>query len=161
MKPLAVTFLFVIVFTFAMPVSAQCIDYASCVGAKAEIDARLRPWAQETVQAKVEERRAVATERAYNRMIALTATEMARPTRTPAPTVTAQPSATSLPAVTPQPTPSATVIQVIVIVTNEPIQPVTVAPAAPWWLRWVVTAIGVPVLLVAMFWILARFRRVI
>lgn len=123
MKPFAVTLLIVIVyFAFVSRVSAQCIDYASCVGERAEIDARLRPWARETAEAKAEERRAAATERAYNRMIALTATEAARPTRTPVPTVTAQPSATSFPTVTPipsatpQPTPNlgATVVGVFV-----------------------------------------------
>lgn len=114
MKPFALALLFVVVFAFVSPVAAQCIDYASCVGAKAEIDARLRPWAQETVQAKVEERRAIATERAYNRMIALTATEMARPTKTPVPTVTVQPSATSLPTVTPQHTQTPVIVRVIV-----------------------------------------------
>jgi len=114
MKPLAAFILFVIAIAFVSPVAAQCIDYASCVGAKAEIDARLRPWAQETAQAKAEERRAVATDRAYNRMIALTATEMARPTKTPVPTVTVQPSATSQPTGTPQPTQTPVIVRVVV-----------------------------------------------
>jgi len=122
MKPLAVLTMIVIAIAFVMPVSAQCIDYASCVGAKAEIDARLRPWAKETAVAVAEERRAVATQRAYDRAIALTATEAARPTRTPVPTVTAQPSATSFPTVTPipsatpQPTPNLGVTVVGVLV---------------------------------------------
>jgi len=114
MKSLAVLTMIVIAIAFALPVSAQCIDYASCIGEKAEIDARLRPWARETAvaaaSATAEARQAIATQRAYDRAIQLTATEMARPTKTPVPTVTAQPSATSLPTVTPMPTkePSAT-----------------------------------------------------
>lgn len=115
MKHLAVTLLTVIVcLSFAPRVFAQCIDYASCVGEKAEIDARLRPWAQETAQAKAEERRVVATERAFNRMIALTATEAARPTKTPVPTVTAQPSVTPVPTQTPQHTQTPVIVQVVV-----------------------------------------------
>lgn len=121
MKSLAVLTMIVIAIAFVSPVSAQCIDYASCVGERAEIDARLRPWARETAEAKAEERRAIATERAYNRMIALTATEMARPTRTPVPTVTPQPSATSAPSATPQ------MVIVQVVVTQTP----AVATPAP------------------------------
>lgn len=110
MKHLAVTSLIVIVcFAFASRVYAQCDDYATCAGQRADAQAKLGQWAQETAQAKAEERRAVATDRAYNRMIALTATEMARPTKTPVPTVTVQPSATSLPTATNTPVPVATV----------------------------------------------------
>ena len=70
MKPFAVTLLIVIVyFAFVSRVSAQCIDYASCVGERAEIDARLRPWARETAEAKAEERRAAATAAGAGRLL--------------------------------------------------------------------------------------------
>lgn len=122
MKLFAVTLLIVIVyFAFVSRVSAQCIDYASCVGERAEIDARLRPWARETAEAKAEERRAVATQRAYDRAVQQTATEAARPTKTPVPTVTTQPSATSAPTVTPH----TVIVQVVVT------QPPAVATPAP------------------------------
>lgn len=153
MKPFAVTLLIVIVyFAFISRASAQCVDYASCVGERAEIDARLRPWAKETAEAKAEERRAAATERAYNRMIALTATEAARPTKTPVPTVTPQPSATSAPSVTPQPTRETLVVTVKVEVTVRgqtatiPI-PVMQDSQLPQWGWWLIGGAGVGLIL--------------
>ena len=63
-------------------VLAQCDDWTGCAGQRADAQAKLSEWYRATAQAIAEERQAAATQRAYDRMMALTATEMARPTRT-------------------------------------------------------------------------------
>ena len=141
MKPFAVTLLIVVVFAIALPVSAQCLDWASCVGQKAEINARMGSWARETAEARAAERQAAATERAYNRMVALTATEIARPTRTPWPTLIV-PSATVQATATPQPIQSLNVATVAPTLEVTKIVYVTVSaqpkqgdqlPQIGWW----------------------------
>lgn len=99
--------------SFAECVSAQCSDYAGCAGQRADAQAKLGAWARETAEAVAEERRAIATERAYDRMMALTATELARPTRTPTPTPI--PTTTRIPTATATPTLSATSAQIMVV----------------------------------------------
>lgn len=150
MKPLAVTLLIVAVY-LAFPArltSAQCNDYAGCAGQRADANAKLGQWARETAVAIAEERRAAATERAYERMIALTATEAARPTKTPVPTVTAWPTATSLPTATPQPV--ATVTSVPIVTTEAKI--VETAPrvnTSGIWFYFLVFGFGVSAVMAA------------
>lgn len=159
MKPLAVFVLIVAVY-LAFPArfaSAQCNDYAGCAGQRADANAKLGAWARETAVAIAEERRAAATERAYERMVALTATEAARPTKTPVPTVTAWPTATSLPSATPQP--AQIIVQVVVTQTQQPvnIQPETRAKSNT---AGYIVVFGSLALIVAGIYILFRGRTV-
>lgn len=124
MRLIAILFALVLIAVSAQCAQAQCEDWAGCAGQRADAQAKLSEWYRATAEAIQEERRAVATERAYDRMMALTATEAARPTQTPMPTAT-QPPAT----ITPIPTATSTQI-VIVVQVVQTIQ-VTVQPAAP------------------------------
>mgnify|MGYP000157910054 CR=1 FL=1 len=104
----------IVCLAFAGRVWAQCSDYAGCAGQRADAQAKLNEWYRATAQAVQEERRAMATERAYERMMALTATEAARPTRTPTPTPTPVPTLMLVVPSTPIPTMTST--QVVVVV---------------------------------------------
>ena len=113
MKSSVVACALLVCIAFTGRVWAQCSDYAGCAGQRADAQAKLSEWYRATAQAVAEERRAIATERAYDRMMALTATEMARPTRTATPTP--MPTATRLPIATVTPSPIATSAQVMVM----------------------------------------------
>lgn len=88
MKFSVVVCVLVVCVAFAGRVWAQCEDYAACAGQRADAQAKLSEWYRATAVAVAEERQAIATGRAYERKMALTATEAARPTRTPMPTAT-------------------------------------------------------------------------
>lgn len=114
MKPSVVVCALIVCLAFTQRVRAQCEDYAGCAGQRADAQAKLSEWARGTAEAVAEERRAIATDRAYDRMMALTATQLARPTRTATPTP--MPTATPMPTITTTPQPSATGTQIVVVV---------------------------------------------
>lgn len=175
MKFIAFFLCLCIVLAFASIASAQCADYAGCVGQVAEGSARLKEYQRATAEVIATERAAIraATSEARSilateSVLSATATELSRPTQTPRPTATQTatptqlptatplPSATTSPSVTPYPTQTATPAQIVEQVD-------TPAQGNGEWsvFRWVATLVGLPICAIMFFWAIARFRKVI